>query len=826
MTKKKIAKKNLVIMYPSNHLPNNKTDELDKTPDESLNMTQLLFSPGTTEVQGLHSIFSPPMGGKSLRDVGTEIDGFMFSPISHRGDGQSFNQNTEGSTVRRGSENEIGAFGDHTFAEHAFSDEAGGEVHVSVKVDSEKENVAPIQQPPPPPVDMRSNPKTPAKTPSKIMDDSSVDSLGEFYTPCPKTPGTKNSKRFAQDDVSYESLNTASESREHLLSSFINDQQERGSREHENRWKEYEDESSQDMVFITPKQRVEKQHGENSSSEDEEFFSPLAQCPVDNDEGSSINLMREAKSLLAAKPDTRHLSVIQDENDEEEFFSPLAQHVPSEPAEHTTSYEDRFDQLRQNLGNKPFVVEEEQVEDGSTYRLIHDVKSILAASTPDVPSDTAPVQYSAPHPSEASMDFASAENSEEQPIDEAPYAEETRSPFNFQPTPTPEMAQSPLSIDVHRPSFLEDSTPNTQQSQLTPHLHSPSVSTLPPGALSVDFVKRCDCVETLKTILAVLNGSKKGKQLRQPRLVQFVQKRLLKLGYFKDTSVKSKDELINDGNVEEEQQWQQFQHESEWNVKLPPRVVGRRFGGKRIAWSEDVKDNAESSVASISLQSSLSFESIIQESNHDISIYETAISNLTTPKVVVTDLPVPTSSPSIHLGSVAESSLDMNLSESFTLGDESAYWKMGIPEEEEEADEDPADTPTQREVELSRELDEIRKAYEEAKADVTRLTVLVHSSQKQKVRPSEDFAQLDVNKVTLLNDFTSKTKASPNKKQHNDKLEREVEAARLANRALANTLAVSEKDLADAIEVSFSMLYATLPFAEYQPTCDLFLFHV
>jgi hypothetical protein len=39
--------------------------------------------------------------------------------------------------------------------------------------------------------------------------------------------------------------------------------------------------------------------------------------------------------------------------------------------------------------------------------------------------------------------------------------------------------------------------------------------------------------------------------------------------------------------------------------------------------------------------------------------------------------------------------------------------------------------------------------------------------------------------------------------QNDGKLEREVEAARLANRALANTLAVSEKDLADAIEVSF-----------------------
>jgi hypothetical protein len=45
-------------------------------------------------------------------------------------------------------------------------------------------------------------------------------------------------------------------------------------------------------------------------------------------------------------------------------------------------------------------------------------------------------------------------------------------------------------------------------------------------------------------------------------------------------------------------------------------------------------------------------------------------------------------------------------------------------------------------------------------------------------------------------------KVSPKDKRGDDRLEKEVEAARLANRALANTLAVSEKDLANAIEVS------------------------
>jgi hypothetical protein len=45
-------------------------------------------------------------------------------------------------------------------------------------------------------------------------------------------------------------------------------------------------------------------------------------------------------------------------------------------------------------------------------------------------------------------------------------------------------------------------------------------------------------------------------------------------------------------------------------------------------------------------------------------------------------------------------------------------------------------------------------------------------------------------------------KFSPKDKRCDKRFEKEVEAARLANRALANTLAVSEKDLANAIEVS------------------------
>jgi DhnA family fructose-bisphosphate aldolase class Ia len=149
-----------------------------------------------------------------------------------------------------------------------------------------------------------------------------------------------------------------------------------------------------------------------------------------------------------------------------------------------------------------------------------------------------------------------------------------------------------------------------------------------------------------------------------------------------------------------------------------------------------VKDNAESSVAGNSLQSLSSLESSIPDSN---AIVANAVA--CTPSVVKVGLQAaPTSSPSVHLSSIAESSLDMNLSESFTLGDESAYWKQDVENIDENV---PAKTvvvlsgvdgPSEREVELIRELDDIRKAYEEAKEDVTRMTVMLKENERQKVR--------------------------------------------------------------------------------------------
>lgn len=739
MKKKPIARRNLVIMYPSKQLAS--SAEMNITPDESLNMTQLLFSPGATDGKGMvHSIFSPPAyNTKMLRDVGTGVDDLEFSPISHTG---SIGQCTDRSYMRGASaKNEVSLLGDHTFADHTCENELEFERDIAINIGPEKENIAPIKQAP---AISRNTPKTPAKTPSKNVDDSSIDSLGEFYTPCPKTPGTKSASKFnrMEDEISYESLNTTRESKEYLLSSFGNEEP-RENWEKEDRWEQHgeEESSEEEMVFVTPKQGADKRSSGSDSSEEDHFFSPLAHYPNDNDDGSSTNLMMEAKSLLAAVKTQQSLSVIQDESGDDEFFSPLVHHVSSDRATEPMSYEESgFDQFSPiPANNNAREVEEEPVEEGSTYRLINDVKSILAASKPASKENTSVPNATASQPDHRDQSKEEATDSIVAGSQtEHLFAEKSDSPFDFQLTPTPEAVQTQLIANEYSPSFSDTSSPKTQQSQRTPHLHSPSLSSLPPGALTVDFVKNCDSIETLKTILMVLNSSKRGKQLRQPRLVQFVHMRLSKLGYSDDAA--SRQSSNNDGNVQDESHWQHFQHDSEWNVKLPPRIVGGRRGGKSIAWSDDVKDKAEKSVTSVTLQSSLSFESIIQE-KYDVSIINDATGNtsiLNTPKVVqITDMPMPTSSPSIHLSySVAESSLDMNLSESFTLGDESAYWKMNvdnIPEEEEDVALVPNMTLSQREVELSRELEEIREAYEEAKADVKRLTMMVKSIEKNEV---------------------------------------------------------------------------------------------
>ncbi|KAL7484348.1 hypothetical protein ACHAW6_009988 [Cyclotella cf. meneghiniana] len=826
-----LSRKNLVVMYPAKHL-----QSLDDTPDDSINLTQLLFSPTEEKEEVLHSLFSP---------VGRRRD---------QQKGKQLNVSKKATTVYRSNANDV----DYTGAtNHSGDDNArirsrrADDGHFVNKFETEKENIPPTQHaehflhsdrcfssPTNGKVHSRKNTET---TPEQPLDDDgtvSSSSINEFYTPKsqPKTPGTKGPDKITferiDESISYHSFDTNTLSRENLLSSFIRDEcfGEEEKKEEETHCGQrferkddqvYEDEESS-MVFVTPKQREtasssrrneEREASESSDigddDDDEEFFSPLAQYPPPSnvcrsssyedaafkrlsmttnennnlasqdpllENGSSYYLINEVKNILAA-PKRDSLPVIQDDAstdndvmDKGIFFSALVQHPPpsSECGSFwTLPHESSFDDLSpipaQN-NNATTVDECPLFEDGSSYNLINDVKSILAASKSDVPR-IPPLPFA-----HSGVQSLACVDSSKLPTKAS--SEETNiSDHEIQPTSMPDI----------------DNIPSIQQTQLTPHLHPVSVSSLPPGALTVDFVKKCECAATLATILSVLSSAKRGKQLRQPSLVRLVKKRLEKVNSQKTVVGKSveaggsredADLNLDNEEMQQEPQWNHFKSGPDWRVTLPPRVaVGRKDSKNTI--------NADATVASNSFQASL-LESIMQHPKDDSEFNGADKIDLvmTTPDVVqVVDLPAaPSSSPSIQLSSIAESSLDMNLSESFNLGDESAYWKqigettnvakeLSVPEKL--TGSAALNMQSRLEVELKRQLEEIQKLYQEAKSDVKRLSTLLEEKQKEA-------SSLDASNLT--------------------EIRKETEAARLANRALANALAISEKDLAEAIE--------------------------
>ena len=775
-------------------------------------MVHSIFSPeqhrglgGKTLGNEIDFMFSPEQPrhypwqqrGETLDDAGTygnvDYDGSMLSPGEFKfSEAPSYDANNEWYE-----KNDHDNFGygelnagrydkndccndDSQFGPKNADEKPKAEGHVIIQLEGpEKENISPIAHNQqyethnafaehtsmdfPKEFEANLNPKTPAKTPKarpKADDESSTSSMTsmhEFYTPCPKTPGNKASSIFSTMDhsVSYDSLNTTTASREHLLASHKKEKRAIGwdesitskNGEHvlvhkkESRWEKqdelWEDES-EEMVFVTPKQREsrngwdgdQEEENHNSSSEDE-FFSPLADYHSSNKEtaddgslmeGSSYNLMNEAKSLLnAAKRESRTpMPVIQDEShndasDDGEFFSPLAEHDPHQSV--WSQDEESFNGISHSAA-----LSESLVEDGSTF-LVNEVKNMLSATKQSRPLDNVPVRHFEKLP-------LNSFDGDERPERGPPLQDDTQLNSFGRHTPhvaadTAHSSQADIQLTPE-----EKGIPQTQHLQVTPHLHTLAASSLPAGALTVAFIQTCNCAATIETILSVLSNTTNGKQLKQPRLAQVAQRRLNKL------QGSAEDMNGNKEIIQEEPQWRHFQRGNEWKVSLPPRIAAGRRGGKSVVWSQEVKDNAESSVAGNSLQSLSSLESSIPDSN---AIVANAVA--CTPSVVKVGLQAaPTSSPSVHLSSIAESSLDMNLSESFTLGDESAYWKQDVENIDENV---PAKTvvvlsgvdgPSEREVELIRELDGIRKAYEEAKEDVTRMTVMLKENERQKVR--------------------------------------------------------------------------------------------
>ncbi|KAL3792217.1 hypothetical protein ACHAW5_004092 [Stephanodiscus triporus] len=233
------------------------------------------------------------------------------------------------------------------------------------------------------------------------------------------------------------------------------------------------------------------------------------------------------------------------------------------------------------------------------------------------------------------------------------------------------LAKKPSNISASAsPVSLYHSGLPQDASSISFHLHSPNVSNLSPDALTVDFVKSCDCIETLNTILCVLsddnnvsshrNNGKRGKQLRYPSLVRLVERQLQRVQ--KEFPRRSPNE---------EKQQNQLGGET---VRLLPRVAAR---GKVLRHQDNDGSDKENvdprqllhhgrrlAMEEITRDDPLPMQSV--NVSHDSK--EDSGENLANANQNV--------SPSLTYGSI---SLDMNLSESmlFTLDDESHYWKQG-----------------------------------------------------------------------------------------------------------------------------------------------------
>ncbi|KAL9188392.1 hypothetical protein ACHAXT_006770 [Thalassiosira profunda] len=497
------------------------------------------------------------------------------------------------------------------------------------------------------------------------------------------------------------------------------------------------------------------------------------------------------------------------DEDDEQFFSPLVSHSIHTPSKHKAS------PVFQNDSIFSLSISKDELS----------VTQVEVAS-PDVPVAAAPPtrkQSSSPGYSEAKEQLQSLLKTAKglSPPEKIERAAQ-KAPRLTNATPQQQSV----------PSFAyRTSVRSTPQSPMS-HLHSPSVSSLPRDALTVDFVKRCECVDTLEAILSLLSddrnanhrgGKSWGKQLRYPSLVRLVEKRLQKLQ--KDSSLQLP--------------------EADWPVEVRPKMAARkqnpRYQGSAAGDKENVKPIAQKPSATRSR-----------------------------------GIVLPTGSPSSAEG---DSSLDMDLSQSlFTLDEESYYWKQGMDTVGDDGEKENAETRpnldqqtgTQTEAaHLNGEMDSLFKELSEAKSRLRsateELSQLKASSTNKEDAWQQQLAELETSQrrppwtggriaessfgastkgqtmirascrtswrkpgikmqisrrtttsserswatlrsihesaqreVARLKVLIEKNASSETKDA--GKMKRVVESAQLANKALAHALAVSEKDLAEANE--------------------------
>ena len=475
------------------------------------------------------------------------------------------------------------------------------------------------------------------------------------------------------------------------------------------------------------------------------------------------------------------------------------------------------------------------------------------------------------------------------------------------------------------PSSSPPCAPQSPATSTSFHLHSRSVSSLPRDALTVDFVRQCDDVETLGAILGLLSDNNgeggnqhnaaavgkglvprggSGKQCRYPSLVRLVERRLRRI----EEEQEGVGLVHENGKAGEKRQ--PFEQRAGDKKHEAPRPDTPDGGSNKENMHPDelmpIHDNGRPPsrpMDSITLLSDFSEDAscTLELDVEGSAITTTAVS------------PSPTFAGTT---TVLESSLDMNLSESqsLLLDDESFFWKQGTGAEEgkretKEVEQHPPSLSAGKkfatkqrgqdkscQTEEDEELGEIRRQYAELKEQLdaalsseARLTGEVNSlvdkhettkhELSSKLKQAKDqlsqlridrqkqVAKLESVNVDLhdevrrlheqlhrvshnaedasrrmqselddaradnatiskdkdrlsseLNVMRSRYNAAQkeiaklkhflNKKSASSesdsirKMQRVVESAKMANQALANALAVSEKDLADAVEVS------------------------
>jgi len=336
------------------------------------------------------------------------------------------------------------------------------------------------------------------------------------------------------------------------------------------------------------------------------------------------------------------------EDDEEEFFSPLVQH-----AVHTPSSKHHNESDSSNHSLLDF-------KTGSNIMLVNSFEQ-LSVSQSVVPCTDIPIAAAAPAKAPIKR----------QPLSSPKYSEVTQelqsllteakgepSPFVSNPASitTPPPRSTPLSLKY--PHTAGSTTPQSPSF----HLHTPSMSRLPPDALTVDFVMHCDCIDTLKAILCLLSDdnntshrnnakSRGNKQSRYPSLVRLVDKRLQKM----------------------QTEMQQFAEGKEEEQPTRIALAGQKGVDKENVDPEPLLHQKERpSLEEIAHETYRPMESItvLHDSKEDsVDNNDGSANNAAA------------GSPAFTLGSatISHSSLDMNLSQSlFALDDESFFWKAGM----------------------------------------------------------------------------------------------------------------------------------------------------